>query len=446
MATKNTLRSPDEKRKGVALPYLDVEKAELEFGPIGRAEVEEQVERLVQHHLFRLSQRLPSFLRYVVDAALDDRQAFLKERTIGIDIFGRPADYDTSSDPIVRVTAAEIRKRLAQYYAEPGHDCELSITIPVGTYCPSFGHGRSRSGSVSATTEPSVPVPQTPEVPLSPDAVSVAVADVEQAVLRQDFVAEPPVSQPASRRRLWLPLLVGVLFVAVLGCWLYYDAAMRRNPLAMFWNPITVPRQRVMLCVSARPDPPTGDPPANARMVVSIDDLEALLGVASQLQNRGADYTLLGSNKVSLRDLREGPSVFVGAYDNQWTLRLTDGLRYYFARDTVRHEVWIQDRRSAQKSSWIAATSVASTTNYKDYAIAARFYDDSTGHYVVVAGGLFRAGTIAAGEFITQKANLEKLIALAPAGWARQNLEVVLSTEIIGGRPTPPRIEAVYFW
>ena len=55
-----------------------------------------------------------------------------------IEIFGRDAEYDTASDPIVRVTAAEIRKRVAQYYQDPTHDQELRIALPSRSYIPQF--------------------------------------------------------------------------------------------------------------------------------------------------------------------------------------------------------------------------------------------------------------------------------------------------------------------
>ena len=42
----------------------------------------------------------------------------MKERTLGVEVFGRPPDYDTNADPVVRVTAAEIRKKIAQFYHE----------------------------------------------------------------------------------------------------------------------------------------------------------------------------------------------------------------------------------------------------------------------------------------------------------------------------------------
>src|ERR1700690_4323414 len=107
---------------------------------VEKASIEEQVERILQNPHFSNSRRFPTFLRFVVRHTLAGQADVVKERTLGIEIFGRSATYDTSSDPIVRVTAAEIRKRIAQYYQEPGHEQEIRISLPAGSYVPQF-HG-----------------------------------------------------------------------------------------------------------------------------------------------------------------------------------------------------------------------------------------------------------------------------------------------------------------
>src|ERR1700737_1760844 len=103
-----------------------------------RLAIEEQLERLLANRHFSHSRRFPAFLRFVVQKTLTNSTDLLKERTLGVEMFGRTADYDTSSDPIVRVTAAEIRKRIAQYYQEPDHEGELRILLEAGSYVPLF--------------------------------------------------------------------------------------------------------------------------------------------------------------------------------------------------------------------------------------------------------------------------------------------------------------------
>src|SRR5260370_15640510 len=105
-----------------------------------RLAIEEQLERLLANRHFSHSRRFPAFLRFVVQKTLTNSTDLLKERTLGVEIFARAADYDTSADPIVRVTAAEIRKRIAQYYQEPDHEGERRLLLKARPDLPPFQH------------------------------------------------------------------------------------------------------------------------------------------------------------------------------------------------------------------------------------------------------------------------------------------------------------------
>src|SRR5579884_630502 len=97
----------------------------------------EQLGRISSSPVFRASRRCVTFLEYVVQAAVEGRTNTLKEKTLGIRVFNRNPDYDPKQDSVVRVTANEVRKRLAQYYAL-GHQSELRIDLPAGSYLPEF--------------------------------------------------------------------------------------------------------------------------------------------------------------------------------------------------------------------------------------------------------------------------------------------------------------------
>src|SRR5579863_1427847 len=92
-----------------------------------RRTVREQLERVLASPLFANSKRYPALLRFVVEESLHGRSENLKERTLGIEVFKRDSHYDTNADPVVRVTAGEVRKRLAQYYYEQGREFEVHI-------------------------------------------------------------------------------------------------------------------------------------------------------------------------------------------------------------------------------------------------------------------------------------------------------------------------------
>ena len=78
--------------------------------------IREQLNRLLAHTLFSQSKRYPVLLSYIVEQTLLGNAAYLKERTIGVEAFGRAPEYDVNLDPVVRTSAAEVRKRLVQYY------------------------------------------------------------------------------------------------------------------------------------------------------------------------------------------------------------------------------------------------------------------------------------------------------------------------------------------
>jgi hypothetical protein len=103
--------------------------------------VEAELDRVCGSHHFRTSRRSCEFLRYIVQVALSGRIDSLKERSIGIDLFGRDTSYEPSSDATVRVRANEVRKRLASYYASGDSLVEshsLRIELPTGSYIPRF--------------------------------------------------------------------------------------------------------------------------------------------------------------------------------------------------------------------------------------------------------------------------------------------------------------------
>ncbi|HSR05537.1 MAG TPA: hypothetical protein VLM42_00180 [Bryobacteraceae bacterium] len=87
-----------------------------------REAVRQQLARILESHLFVYSKRSAKLLQFTVEAVLTGQAEHVKERSLGIDVFQRVPDYDTNRDPVVRTTAVEIRKRIAQYYQEPAHD------------------------------------------------------------------------------------------------------------------------------------------------------------------------------------------------------------------------------------------------------------------------------------------------------------------------------------
>ncbi len=100
--------------------------------------VAEALKQILESEHFRTSTRRKQFLRYVVRYRLENHPEPLKERMIGAALFNRPLDYATGDDSVVRAQAREVRRRLEKYYAAHGHENQLRIDLPVGSYTPEF--------------------------------------------------------------------------------------------------------------------------------------------------------------------------------------------------------------------------------------------------------------------------------------------------------------------
>src|SRR5271165_5957649 len=134
------------------------------------AAVREQLQRLLAHPLFANSKRYPALLAHAVEQTLLGNAGELKERSIGIEVFGRSPSYDANADPVVRISAGEVRKRLSQYYYDSAHDGELVVELPVGSYVPLFRAPEriDELGPVAVLPEPpQLYSPPSPEAPLT---------------------------------------------------------------------------------------------------------------------------------------------------------------------------------------------------------------------------------------------------------------------------------------
>ena len=354
-----------------------------------RKEIHEQLERLLSNPHFNQSRRFPSFLRFVIDQTLAGRPEMLKERTLGIEIFGREADYDTASDPIVRVTATEIRKRIAQYYQEPGHETELRVSLPAGSYVPQFHWPQAASHNVSHV-ETILPLP------ISVPLVIPIPAEIEKAAV------------PAENTRRWFRrpaaalLLIPFVLLCVGTAFLWRPSP--PSPFEFFWGPILNTNDPVMFCVADQREYPVislrdaTDPSKQTLLkdnltAIVLDDLNPVVRVASLLESKAKTFSLKGEGTTDLEELRGGPTIFIGAFDNAWTLRLTGPLRYHFANNPQMTEFRIVDSMHPASLGWaIDRPQQLATNNYRDFALIARFTDSTTGRIAVVAAGVGRGG------------------------------------------------------
>ena len=383
--------------------------------------VREQLARVLASPPFRNSKRYPEFLRYTVEHALTGETENIKERTLGIEVFGRDPDYDTSSDPVVRMTAAEVRKRLDQYYQERGRENEIHIDFSRGSYVPEFSFPRD-----------------------------VAIPSAAPAPVILPLKAE-------AKHRYWVAWLAAAC--AVLSAGLWGAAASRRTVLDQFWSPVMNSQAPVLLCIpdvtsraAANPDDPSAGPSGDSTQLpigaqrdrVFFVDTFVAAKVAGALGKRDRNFRLFHTEDATLDDLKQGPAVLIGGTNNPWITRVSAGLRYRLADDgPIRY---ISDRQNPSSRQWAINGNGWNPPSKVDFAVISRVFNTTTAQPIVIVAGARSMGTEVAGECLTDPQCFEDAAKLAPGDWLHENIQFVVQAEVINEHPGQPRVLAAYLW
>jgi hypothetical protein len=133
-------------------------------------------------------------------------------------------------------------------------------------------------------------------------------------------------------------------------------------------------------------------------------------------------------------------------FNNYWTTSVAGRFRFTRERENGSDVVVLRDKKNPTRTNWSVNLATPFDQPTTDYALVVRALNPQTGQMVIAAAGLTHFGTLAAGEFLTDAAQMKKLDALLGSGWEHKNLEVVLSTEVIKGSPGSPRIIATDLW
>lgn len=397
-----------------------------------------QVERLLTDPLFSHSKRYRSFLRYVTERALNHNQEPLTERALGVEIFGRSPNYDTDADPIVRVTASELRKRLAQYYDDPAHADQIRVVIHKGSYVAEF----VLPGSQPAPAE--VSVPQT--------AVVAAVPSPE------------PEPEKKNKRWYYVAALIGA---CVLVAALLHMARPQPSVFEQFWAPVVSGPHDVLISIPqfsdhvhfvgadspkltwSDPLTPTPDPmnvtwEIYSRRLVHISDVAVASRISEFLGGKGKHAVLKGEHDLTMRDLRDAPSVILGGLANQWTSQLLPEARFSFAGEgTLR---FIRDKQKPANRQWQFDAKVPSNDRGKDLILISRVGDSVNGRVTVLAGGFSVWGTEAAAELITDPNMMQTVLAQVPGKWDARNVQIVLECSVVRRESGMPRFVAAHSW
>lgn len=120
-------------------------------------EIVSQLKRIAASAEFSEAANLKAFLTFIVTETLSGRGDSLKQYTVAVNAFDRNDDFDPGIDPIVRIQAGRLRRRLDSYYQKEGKNDPVRIELPKGTYVPLFSI-RDEKKLVKETVPEKIPV------------------------------------------------------------------------------------------------------------------------------------------------------------------------------------------------------------------------------------------------------------------------------------------------
>jgi hypothetical protein len=403
----------------------------------GKLEQKERLEllkRVASGPQLRRAPRLQELLLFLGQSSFNQNSESLHEVDIGVRVFGRPDSYDTSADNIVRTNVSDLRKRLDAYFTNEGAHEPVVIDIPRGSYLPVF-YNRPAEATGGAESSATAHSPQ--------------------------FAA---VSSSALLRRRWLlaAAIAAALVIAALsaGClilWEQLHSARQRQPdspaFAAFWGPVLRNKGQILICAGGNVLAPNATNPFLNVITAgkdtdypyfSITTVSSVSMLSTLLEREGAAPRFAFAATTPLTQFQEHPVILLNAYNNNWTLRMAEPLRFHFSPEFGEPNHSILDRMQP-RVAWKRDPSVP-YSNADDYALVARFWDSTTDNWVLILAGLGRNGTEAAAQVVTSPQYLELLREKAGKDFTNRNIEAVLKLSVVEGKTGSPSIVAVHVW
>ena len=383
-------------------------------GGIPHASARAALNQVLQSQGFRSSRRSQDFLRYVVERTLEGQADALKERTIGIDVFGRSSSYDPSDDATVRVKAGEVRKRLGLYYASEGRLDEIRINLPHGADVPEV-----RRIEAPATLE--IKHPETPVAGGSRArwAIPLGIAVVVAAAATVAWIGTRPA--PTVVDQFWAPVLHGSAPVLLSTAYVPVYGV----------DPTMAPERPTKL----------EDFVLLTDQFVGGGDMLAVTRISGMLNRMHRPFRVKVGSDVSFQDLRTAPAVLIGYSYTRWR-DISKELRFFI--DAERRPRMVTD--NGKPTEWSLPNLPADRRTGEDYAIVTRVFHPDTQAMLVEVAGITQYGTEAGADLISNPVLLADALHDAPTGWQNKNLQLVLHVKVISGTPASPKVVKTYFW
>jgi hypothetical protein len=407
-------------------------------------ETESDIELLQQHlreviegAAFKASHRSGQFLKYIVDQAIAGHFESLKERVIGIELFGRSPTYDTGEDAIVRVTASDVRKRLLQHYGKDGATSEFRISLPLGAYIPeiarrtrSSANGSSHLSGTDADLDHLADMPH-PDLLQSP--VHAPVIDVAVESSRPGVGARIPMLYFIAA------LCTLALIASAVIAWNRYSLVNVVPRSSLLWSAFFRSPESTQIITSDPniaeidgytggqlsvsdyanhnyiPDPSKLTPEISnlCRNILRGDkaaavDVPIALYIGQMALASSREVSVHAARSIQIQDLASDDNfVFLGSpRSNPWSALFSDQLDFRFVFDPKAKTEFIRNEHPRPQEASAYVPTAPGWQTGRSFATVALVKNPDQGGQVLLVAGATGEGTAAAGRFITDDARM----------------------------------------
>jgi hypothetical protein len=464
-------------QQAVPVPMLgfgiQVMGAESEFGhasavwdiaqvartPEGKSLLKRYLKEITEGPAFKGSPRSAQFLEYIVWHSATEKPSDLKERTIGVALFGRSPTYDTGEDAIVRVTASDVRKRLAQHYSGAGISSAFRINLPSGGYVPELiriprveaedaAHWLPPARNPAEIPDP-LPAAQTAWQYATPSGwkywtlpilgIVALMASIALALINHAAIPSVGKSFKGSNAAPWATLFDGSRPVVIIASDPSIEEIQRVThsslSLSDYANQSYLPPGMSSL------------PPSQMALMkeilrgntISAFDGSIIANLASLMTPGQSPLTVKAARNFRIKDIQTDENlIFLGSpRSNPWTSMFYPALDFQFGFNIQTQREFIRNLHPERGESSEYIPTAGGFDTGESFAIVSLFHNPGYRGRVLILAGASGEGTAAAGNLVAD-----------PARWAAalqschlagdnpgQSLQVLLHLESIAGSP-----------
>jgi hypothetical protein len=429
---------------------------------INAEEVRQTLEKILNSKYFVHAHKKRLFLSVICEFYLNGRAHELNEYVLAYDV----STYNPSADPIVRVVAHEIRKKLENYYQNEGASDTIRMELPAGSYQPVFNRRPPQPlAAIGESTTPAESKTGAPpgrrgltvgEIVLSLATLALGVTVVVLALSNRALKQKAAASQdPAVFGRVWEDFLKNPTPpVVVLSNPLDLHLPNVHEPENLHKDSVPLPPETIAALwgkMITNPQTLVGEsrhitPPP--RLVIGnnshtgLGEAIGLHYLTNFFRAVDRDIVLKQSRTLSAEDLKNRNVIMLGgAWVNEWSGKFPDDEDFVYS---INATIVNRNPQPEEAREYIPKFDRRNGSLLTDYALITVKHNLTAGNKVMVLSGIYSQGTEAAVEFMTDRNYLDQFNQRLRQSNVSGHYQALLKVGVENGIPTTKSILVIH--